>query len=141
MTKQNESSPNGAYVPQAHSIPLPPTSIKEEPLSVNARSKTTLLVKASNMQDRAAVCVSMDLCRDSQELFTRLAMERQLDARAAEKVRCVDASYTWGDRRSHGIRKGSEQDWKRFIKALRLAWETENFQDECEVEMLMHVDG
>ena len=140
VVKQNESTADMASLTRMQSAHCPRNVINKEPLSAYARSRTTLLVKASNMQDRAAVCVPMELCRTSRELFSRLTAERQLDSRVAEKVRCIDATHTWGVGRSYGIRKGSEQDWERFIKALRLAWETKDFQDECEVEMLLHVD-
>ena len=142
--KQEDECPktaDTAEIPSMQSGRRAQVAVKEESLPAYETSRTIFLVKASNMPDRAPVYVPLELCRSSRELFTRLASERQLDARAAEKVKCIDATCTWGLRKSHGIRKNSEDDWKRFIKNLRKAWEVEKFQDECEVQMMIHVDG
>ena len=112
--------------------------IKEEPLFAGAKARTVLLVSASNQSDKAPISVSLSLCKGIDCLFATLITERGLSA-VARKISLISATYTWNGKR-HGMRKGNSDDWLRFTKAVRKAWDTEKFDDECEIEMMLHVE-
>ena len=120
-----------------------PINIKGEPLSLEILTKTILRVTASNETDKAPISVSLNLCRTSDQLFTTLVNERGVRLEAAKKVSVISATYTWSGKR-HGIRRGKVEDWTRFCRALQRAWDSEEGNgfrmNECEVDMIMHVD-
>ncbi len=118
-----------------------PTKLKGEPIFAGDRAKTVLLVTASNEPNKAPITVPFTACRTSEQLFSTLINEQGLRSEAGKKVKQISATYTWNQKR-HGIRRGRPEDWDRFCKAVRKAWESESdkFEDECEIEMMLHVD-
>lgn len=115
--------------------------VKEELIPTYALSKTILLVSASNQPSRAEIAVEFSSCRDIEQLFSALIEARDLRPETAKKVNVISATYSW-DKKRLGLRKGKVEDWVRFCRAIRKAWESESvhFEDECEVEMMIHVD-
>lgn len=117
-----------------------PARIKGEPVFVGYRARTVLRVEASN-DGKAPITVPFDSWKTSEQLFSTLIKEQGLRSEVGKKVRQISATYTW-NRRRHGIRRGREADWDRFCKTVQKAWELESdkFEDECEIEMVLHVD-
>ncbi|KAK4690646.1 hypothetical protein P7C71_g6190, partial [Lecanoromycetidae sp. Uapishka_2] len=120
-----------------------PVKIKAEPLSSDALTKTILLVKASTM-DKAPLTVPLSSYSTPSLLFSTLLRDLRLPQALHQKVHTISATYAWNGKELL-IRKNDLDDWKRFCKAVRSAWETlaDNFNDEneCEVRMVVHVDN
>lgn len=117
------------------------TEIKDEPLFAGYVANTILLVTASNQADKAPAAVPFSACQRFDEIFSTLVTELGLPVDTGKKVKAMSATYTWNGKR-HRIRRGKKLDWHRFIKAIRKGWESEStkFEDECEIEMVLHVD-
>lgn len=115
--------------------------IKDEPLFAGHVAKTVLLVTASNQADKAPAAVPFSACQRFDEIFSTLVTELGLHPDTGKKVKAMSATYTWNGKR-HRIRRDKKLDWHRFIKAIRKGWESETtkFEDECEIEMVLHVD-
>lgn len=114
--------------------------IKSEPIFAGHRARTFLRVEASN-DDKAPITVPFAGWKTSEQLFSTLIKEQGLRPEVGKKVKQISATYTWNKRR-HGIRRGREEDWDRFCKTIQKAWELESdkFEDECEIEMVLHVE-
>lgn len=120
---------------------IDPANTKGEPLCVAHRTKTVLLVEASN-DSKAPITVPFAAWKTSEELFTSLIREQGLRPELGKKVKQISATYSWNKRR-HGLRRGREDDWDRFCNTVQKGWEMEadRFEEECEIGMVLHVDG
>lgn len=117
-----------------------PVDIKDEPLSGQALTKTVLFVSASN-EDKAPLTVRLSSCRTSNQIFATLITELEILPEHARNVKHISVTYNWSGKRLL-IRKGNSDDWYRFFRTVRMAWDSsaKKFDDECEVEMTVHVN-
>ena len=116
-------------------------SVKTEQLSYESMAKTTFIVTASNQPTIAPVIVPFTSCKTFDRLFETLISECDVRAESAKRVSKISAKNTWNGKQVR-IRKGRTEDWTILYTGLCKAWnyESERFEDGCEVEMVIHID-
>ena len=126
----------------SHKVDASIAAIKAEPLSADAVAKTVFRVSADNIPEKGPIHVPFKHSPTSDDLFTVLLRERKIRGELIVKISDVTATCTWGEKKKFGIRKGKLADWAAFYKYLRKAWESDSndFEDGCEVDMMIHVD-
>ena len=112
-----------------------------EQLSTEAMARTSFIVTASNQPTIAPVTVPFTSCMAFDRLFETLISECDIRLETAQKVTKISAKNTWTGKQIR-IRKGRPEDWMFFHRGLCKAWKqgSEQFEDGCEVEMMIHVD-
>ena len=98
-----------------------------------------MLVSSSSQKEKAPVAVYFNNYRSSSDVFATLIKERGLRPDVGKKVSSIPATFSWNGRRL-GLRRGDSDDWVRFCRTVRQAWESEEVAYECEVEMVLDVD-
>ena len=148
----DESTPLGASHPESGITPelildhsmmdeVNLTSTETVSLSPEARKRTLLLVTADHEGDRAPIAVNLVNCNSSDQFFTKLIYERRLQT-FEKKVNMISTTSLWNGKKL-GLRKGESGDWDLFMDKISRAWNTEahKFEDGCEIEVTIHIDG
>lgn len=127
--------------PEAEPIDSNSKNARPVQIPANAMSRTSLLVSADHMRERAPANVPMSDCTTTEQLFDTLVLECNLKGKAANELSEVSATYSW-NQKQHLIRKGRTRDWDIFCSDITKAWDREasrSAEDGCEIQMLAHV--
>ena len=125
--------------PSRHSPKAMRMDVDQELLLEDAIERTMFLVVDGVQKDILQVTVPLSSCgATSEQLFSALIEARNLSPEAARRVNFISATYTWNGK-GQALRRGNADDWNRFCRKIDKAWETEKFDDECEIEMNVHV--
>ena len=116
------------------------TRIKDEALSPDIISCIKFRVKASGpgVSVRGAVVVDFEFYKTSEELFTSLMLERNLEPAMMDKVSELTASING---KETCCRRGRLDDWIEVCRELRELWEKSPrlFDKRFEVDVMLHV--
>lgn len=124
----------------------PPQIIKtESSLPSHIIANTRLRTTTSKTLDRAPRNICLSLCPSLHSLFEVLTSKSNLSPAESRKVTEVSATYSW-NKRQVLLRKDEPNDWMIFTKDLARVWENEPEKfgeggEDCEVDVLLHVDG
>ncbi|KAG8527093.1 uncharacterized protein KY384_008522 [Bacidia gigantensis] len=111
--------------------------IKVEPLSFQMQNRTVLLLSVSNEPHIAPVYMTLDKCPRIDQLFDFILEGRKV---ASEAVKWVCARLLCNDRWI-SLSQDQPQSQFRLHRFISEAWEThaDNFEDECEVEVMIEI--
>ena len=102
---------------------------------------TRLVVSASNQTGMAPVNIPLGSIATIEQLYYKLATACELRPDESEKIAAVSVTYTWSGEQQR-LRKGQTEDLELFKKILGKAWakDSARFDEDCKVNMMLHVD-
>ena len=116
-------------------------SVKSECVSDDILAATFFTVTASNQPTMAPVTVAFKYCSSFDLFFPTMIAECGIRDIPDNKIMAISATYTWNQKK-HRIRRNRAEDWTVFCTALGKTWDrnADQFQDGCEVALLIHVE-